>query len=132
MIRLHIKPRGLGSDGVDASCAASTTSKGFALPAALYLGQGLFDRTSDEVAGDRDKLPARDVKKWSPMLQCKLCYNNCPSRRASLGVDFPRMMLRARASEARATGVRCRTVIGNTDLSEDRQPHGPDIELENG
>ena len=80
----------------------------------------MFDRIDvDEVDGDVDKLPARDVKEVVDLCyQCKLCYNHCPyTPPHRWAVDFPRLMLRARASEARATGVSLQDrMLGNTAL----------------
>jgi len=80
----------------------------------------MFDRIDvDEVDGDIDKLPARDVKEVVDLCyQCKLCFNHCPyTPPHRWAVDFPRLMLRARASEARATGVSVQDrMLGNTDL----------------
>src|ERR671910_466648 len=80
----------------------------------------MFDRIDvDEVDGDIDKLPAADVKEVVDLCyQCKLCYNHCPyTPPHRWAVDFPRLMLRARASEARATGVSVQDrMLGNADL----------------
>jgi Fe-S oxidoreductase len=73
----------------------------------------------DEVDGDVEKLPARDVKEVVDLCyQCKLCFNHCPyTPPHRWAVDFPRLMLRARASEARATGVTFQDrMLGNADL----------------
>jgi Fe-S oxidoreductase len=80
----------------------------------------MFDRIDvDEVDGDVEKLPARDVKEVVDLCyQCKLCYNHCPyTPPHRWAVDFPRLMLRARAAEARATGVTTQDkFLGNADL----------------
>ena len=80
----------------------------------------LFDRLDvDAVDGEVDKLPAADAKEVVDLCyQCKLCYNHCPyTPPHRWAVDFPRLMLRARASEARATGVSLQDrALGNTDL----------------
>jgi Fe-S oxidoreductase len=80
----------------------------------------MFDRIDvDEVDGDVEKLPGAHVKEVVDLCyQCKLCYNHCPyTPPHRWAVDFPRLMLRARASEARATGVRLQDrLLGNTDL----------------
>src|SRR5439155_12911172 len=68
----------------------------------------LFDRLDvDAVDGDVEKLPARDVKEVVDLCyQCKLCFNHCPyTPPHRWEVDFPRLMLRARAADARANGV---------------------------
>ena len=58
----------------------------------------------EAVDGDVDKLPAADVKEVVDLCyQCKLCFNHCPyTPPHRWEVDFPRLMLRARAAEARA------------------------------
>jgi Fe-S oxidoreductase len=80
----------------------------------------MFDRIdADAVDGDVEKLPAREVKEVIDLCyQCKLCYNHCPyTPPHRWAVDFPRLMLRARASEAKAAGVSLQDrMLGNTDL----------------
>ncbi len=80
----------------------------------------MFDRLDVEaVDGDVDKLPAADVKDVVDLCyQCKLCYNHCPyTPPHRWAVDFPRLMLRARAAEARRSGVTLQDrMLGNTDL----------------
>jgi Fe-S oxidoreductase len=80
----------------------------------------MFDRLDAEpVDGDVEKLPAADVKEVVDLCyQCKLCYNHCPyTPPHRWQVDFPRLMLRARAAEARAKGVSLQDrFLGNTEL----------------
>ena len=80
----------------------------------------LFDRLDvDAVDGDVEKLPKADVKEVVDLCyQCKLCYNHCPyTPPHRWEVDFPRLMLRARAAEARVRGVSLQDrVLGNTEL----------------
>jgi len=80
----------------------------------------LFDRLDVEaVDGDVEKLPRGDAKEVVDLCyQCKLCYNHCPyTPPHRWEVDFPRLMLRARAAEARHSGVRFQDrVLGNTEL----------------
>ena len=80
----------------------------------------MFDRLDVEaVDGDVEKLPAADVKEVVDLCyQCKLCYNHCPyTPPHRWAIDFPRLMLRARAAEARRTGVTLQDrMLGNTDL----------------
>jgi glycerol-3-phosphate dehydrogenase subunit C len=80
----------------------------------------LFDRMDVEaVDGDVEKLPAADVKEVVDLCyQCKLCFNHCPyTPPHRWEVDFPRLMLRARAAEARRRGVTLQDrLLGNTDL----------------
>jgi glycerol-3-phosphate dehydrogenase subunit C len=80
----------------------------------------LFDRLDvDAVDGDADKLPAADVKDVVDLCyQCKLCFNHCPyTPPHRWAVDFPRLMLRARAAEGRRAGVSLQDrMLGNTAL----------------
>src|SRR5437867_1712007 len=80
----------------------------------------LFDRIDgDAVDGDVDKLPASDVKEVVDLCyQCKLCFNHCPyTPPHRWEVDFPRLMLRARAAGARRNGVSLQDrLLGNADL----------------
>ncbi len=80
----------------------------------------LFDRLDvDAVDGDVEKLPAADLKEVVDLCyQCKLCFNHCPyTPPHRWEVDFPRLMLRARAAEACAGGVaREDRLLGNTGL----------------
>jgi glycerol-3-phosphate dehydrogenase subunit C len=80
----------------------------------------LFDRMDVEaVDGDVEKLPASDVEEVVDLCyQCKLCFNHCPyTPPHRWEVDFPRLMLRARAATARRDGVtRQDRMLGNADL----------------
>ena len=80
----------------------------------------LFNRLDvDAVDGDVEKLPAGDVREVVDLCyQCKLCFNHCPyTPPHRWEVDFPRLMLRARAADARRNGVRRQDrVLGNTAL----------------
>ena len=80
----------------------------------------LFDRMDVEaVDGAVEKLPAADVKEVVDLCyQCKLCFNHCPyTPPHRWEVDFPRLMLRARAAEARRRGVTLQDrLLGNADL----------------
>jgi glycerol-3-phosphate dehydrogenase subunit C len=80
----------------------------------------MFDRLDvDAVDGDVEKLPAADVKEVVDLCyQCKLCFNHCPyTPPHRWAVDFPRLMLRARAAQARRSGVTLQDrMLGNTDL----------------
>ncbi|MGH7355236.1 MAG: 4Fe-4S dicluster domain-containing protein, partial [Candidatus Rokuibacteriota bacterium] len=80
----------------------------------------LFDRLDvNAVDGNVEKLPAGDVKEVVDLCyQCKLCYNHCPyTPPHRWEVDFPRLMLRARAAEARKKGVTFQDrMLGNTEL----------------
>jgi Fe-S oxidoreductase len=80
----------------------------------------MFDRLDvDAVDGDVDKLPAANIREVVDLCyQCKLCYNHCPyTPPHRWAVDFPRLMLRARAAETRRSGVTLQDrMLGNTDL----------------
>jgi anaerobic glycerol-3-phosphate dehydrogenase C subunit len=77
----------------------------------------LMDLT-DGVDGEMDKLGARD---WTRVIdlcyQCKLCYVRCPyTPPHEWQVDFPRLMMRGQAIEARRRGVKLQDrILGNTD-----------------
>lgn len=75
---------------------------------------------ADEVDGDAGKLAPGALKRVVALCyQCKLCYNHCPyTPPHRWQVDFPRLMLRARAAEAKRRGVALQDrVLGNTDLT---------------
>jgi glycerol-3-phosphate dehydrogenase subunit C len=80
----------------------------------------LFDGMDvDPVDGDVEKLPATDVKEVVDLCyQCKLCFNHCPyTPPHRWKVDFPRLMLRARAAQARKSGLTLQDrLLGNADL----------------
>jgi glycerol-3-phosphate dehydrogenase subunit C len=80
----------------------------------------MFDRLDvDSVDGDVEKLPVADVKEVVDLCyQCKLCFNHCPyTPPHRWAVDFPRLMLRSRAAEARKSGVTFQDrMLGNADL----------------
>jgi Fe-S oxidoreductase len=80
----------------------------------------MFERLDvDVVDGDVEKLPVSDVEEVVDLCyQCKLCFNHCPyTPPHRWAVDFPRLMLRARAAEARRSGVTFQDrMLGNTDL----------------
>ena len=80
----------------------------------------MFDRLDvDAVDGDVEKLPASDVKEVVDLCyQCKLCFNHCPyTPPHRWAVDFPRLMLRARAAETRRSGVTLQDrMLGSTDM----------------
>ena len=73
----------------------------------------------EEVDGDAEKLGGADLKRVVDLCyQCKLCYNHCPyTPPHRWEVDFPRLMLRARAVHTRENGVsRQDKFLGNTGL----------------
>jgi len=74
----------------------------------------------EEVDGEAERLPAADLRRVVDLCyQCKLCYNHCPYTPPHRWmIDFPRLMLRARAVEVRARGgMRLQDrALGATDL----------------
>ncbi len=74
----------------------------------------------DEVDGEAERLTAADLRRVGDLCyQCKLCYNHCPyTPPHRWQVDFPRLMLRARAVEVRGRGgIRLQDrALGATDL----------------
>lgn len=74
---------------------------------------------TEEVDGDAEKLGSDSLKRVVDLCyQCKLCYNHCPyTPPHRWQVDFPRLMLRARAAETKRRGVTLQDrILGNTDL----------------
>jgi Fe-S oxidoreductase len=74
---------------------------------------------AEEVDGDAEKLGPGALKRVVDLCyQCKLCYNHCPyTPPHRWQVDFPRLMLRARAAKAKKRGVTLQDrILGNTDL----------------
>lgn len=61
----------------------------------------------DEHEGDVAKLGTADFRRIVDLCwQCKLCFNHCPyTPPHRWDIDFPRLMLRAKAARARAEGV---------------------------
>lgn len=80
----------------------------------------MFERLdNEEVDGDSEKLSPTDFKAvLDNCYQCKLCYNHCPyTPPHRWAIDFPRLMLRSKAVEAKQEGVSFQDkVLGNTDL----------------
>jgi glycerol-3-phosphate dehydrogenase subunit C len=74
----------------------------------------------DDVDCEVDRLPAGDVQRVVDLCyQCKLCYNHCPYTPPHRWmIDFPRLMLRARAVVVKEHGGVSRQdrVLGNTEL----------------
>ncbi len=67
----------------------------------------LFERLDQEsVDGDAEKLNGKDFRSITDLCyQCKLCFNHCPyTPPHRWEIDFPRLMLRSKAVETRATG----------------------------
>ncbi len=78
----------------------------------------LFKRI-DELDGDLEKLSDADTKKVVDLCyDCKLCFPKCPyTPPHHYMLDFPRLMLRGKAVEAKKRGVPLRDrLLSNTDL----------------
>ena len=68
--------------------------------------------------GDVGKVASADYRRVVDLCwQCKLCFNHCPyTPPHRFDIDFPRLMLRAKAARARAEGVsRQDAWLGNVD-----------------
>jgi glycerol-3-phosphate dehydrogenase subunit C len=78
----------------------------------------LLDEAVDQNEGDLAKITSADYRKIVDLCwQCKLCFNHCPyTPPHQWDLDFPRLMLRAKAARARAEGVtRQDAWLGNVD-----------------
>ena len=78
----------------------------------------MLDDAVDKNDGDLAKITSADYRKIVDLCwQCKLCYNHCPyTPPHKWDIDFPRLMLRAKAARARAEGVtRQDAWLGNVD-----------------
>ena len=67
----------------------------------------MFDRIDASPSGEVDGLAPADYRRIEDVCyQCKLCYNHCPyTPPHRFDIDFPRLMLRAKAVRARAEGI---------------------------
>jgi len=80
-----------------------------------------FDHMLDRVdvhEGDVSKVESADYRRIVDLCwQCKLCFNHCPyTPPHRFDIDFPRLMLRAKAARARREGVtRQDAWLGNVD-----------------
>jgi glycerol-3-phosphate dehydrogenase subunit C len=78
----------------------------------------MLDGAVDKNDGDVGKITSADYRKIVDLCwQCKLCYNHCPyTPPHKWDIDFPRLMLRAKAARAKAEGVsRQDAWLGNVD-----------------
>ena len=78
----------------------------------------MIDDAVDKNEGDLSKITSADYRKIVDLCwQCKLCYNHCPyTPPHKWDIDFPRLMLRAKAARAKAEGVtRQDAWLGNVD-----------------
>jgi glycerol-3-phosphate dehydrogenase subunit C len=78
----------------------------------------MLDEAVDKNDGDIAKISSSDYRKIVDLCwQCKLCFNHCPyTPPHKWDIDFPRLMLRAKAARAKAEGVtRQDAWLGNVD-----------------
>jgi Fe-S oxidoreductase len=78
----------------------------------------MLDVAVDGNDGDVSKITSADYRKIVDLCwQCKLCYNHCPyTPPHAWDIDFPRLMLRAKAARARSEGVtRQDALLGDVD-----------------
>jgi Fe-S oxidoreductase len=79
----------------------------------------MLDDAVDKNDGDISKVTSADYRKIVDLCwQCKLCFNHCPyTPPHKWDIDFPRLMLRAKAARAREEGVtRQDAWLGNVDV----------------
>lgn len=79
----------------------------------------MLDEAVDRNDGDLSRVTSADYRRIVDLCwQCKLCYNHCPyTPPHKWDLDFPRLMLRAKAARARAEGVsRQDRWLGNVDF----------------
>ena len=79
----------------------------------------MLDEAVDKNDGDISKITASDYRKIVDLCwQCKLCFNHCPyTPPHKWDLDFPRLMLRAKAARVRAEGIPLQDrFLGNVDL----------------
>jgi Fe-S oxidoreductase len=78
----------------------------------------MLDEAVDKNEGDVSRVSSADYRRIVDLCwQCKLCFNHCPyTPPHSWDIDFPRLMLRAKAARARVEGVtRQDRWLGNVD-----------------
>ena len=78
----------------------------------------MLDVAVDKNEGDHSKITSGDLRRIVDLCwQCKLCFNHCPyTPPHKWDIDFPRLMLRAKAARARKEGVtRQDAWLGNVD-----------------
>ncbi|MGE5304321.1 MAG: anaerobic glycerol-3-phosphate dehydrogenase subunit C [Alphaproteobacteria bacterium] len=80
----------------------------------------LFNRLDrDEIDGDAEKLTRADLKSVTDLCyQCKLCFNHCPyTPPHRWEVDFPHLMLRAKAVQTQRDGQAFQDrILGQVDV----------------
>lgn len=78
----------------------------------------MLDVAVDRNDGDHSKITSGDLRQIVDLCwQCKLCFNHCPyTPPHKWDIDFPRLMLRAKAARAKTEGVtRQDAWLGNVD-----------------
>jgi glycerol-3-phosphate dehydrogenase subunit C len=78
----------------------------------------LFKRIDSSASEEVDGLDTSDLRQVTDLCyQCKLCYNHCPYHPPHRWMlDFPRLMLRAKATRAHKEGVRLQDrILGMAD-----------------
>lgn len=78
----------------------------------------MLDEAVDKNDGDVSKITSADYRKIVDLCwQCKLCFNHCPyTPPHRWDIDFPRLMLRAKAARGRAEGIPAQDRwLGNVD-----------------
>lgn len=79
----------------------------------------MLDDCVDRNDGDISKITSADYRKIVDLCwQCKLCFNHCPyTPPHKWNIDFPRLMLRAKAARARHEGITLQDrALGDVDL----------------
>jgi glycerol-3-phosphate dehydrogenase subunit C len=79
----------------------------------------MLDDCVDKNDGDIARITSADYRKIVDLCwQCKLCFNHCPyTPPHKWNIDFPRLMLRAKAARAKAEGVSFQDrALGDVDL----------------
>lgn len=79
----------------------------------------MLDEAVDKNDGDISKITGADYRKIVDLCwQCKLCFNHCPyTPPHEWDIDFPRLMLRAKAARVKAEGIPAQDRwLGNVDV----------------
>ena len=96
---------GGGREGAARASPRSATAAGAAIGSARR--STTCSTKVDEHEGDVSKVTTADYRRIVDLCwQCKLCFNHCPyTPPHRWDIDFPRLMLRAKAARAKAEGV---------------------------
>jgi Fe-S oxidoreductase len=79
----------------------------------------MLDDCVDKNDGDISKITSADYRRIVDLCwQCKLCFNHCPyTPPHKWNIDFPRLMLRAKAARAKQEGIALQDrALGDVDL----------------